>query len=101
MMLRTLFFIVNSARFMCQIRPVSGQGCNRDIAFFKSAAIAQGCNIVREELGVEMREIPAANPELQTDIVPETPDHCGRLPCRHDGPRFRSIRAPRQRSDAS
>ena len=22
------------------------QGCNRDIAFFKAAAIAQGCNIV-------------------------------------------------------
>ena len=50
------------------------QGCNRDIAFFKTAAIAQGCNIVREELGIEMRPVPAANPELQTDIVPQTPD---------------------------
>ena len=34
----------------------------------------QGCNIVREELGIEMRPVPAAHPELQTDIVPETPD---------------------------
>ncbi len=50
------------------------QGCNREIAFFKTAAIAQGCNIVREELGIEMREVPAANPALQTDIVPQTPD---------------------------
>jgi 5-methyltetrahydropteroyltriglutamate--homocysteine methyltransferase len=50
------------------------QGCNRDIAFFKSTAIAQGCNIVRREIGVEPTEIPAADPALQTDIVPTTPD---------------------------
>ncbi len=50
------------------------QGCNRDIAFFKTAAIAQGCNIVRQELGVETREVRAANPQLQTDIVPPKPD---------------------------
>ena len=37
------------------------QGCNREIAFFKTAAIAQGCNIVREELGLEMRPVPAAS----------------------------------------
>ena len=46
------------------------QGCNRDIAFFKAAAIAQGCNIVRKELGLDPTYIPAADPTLQTDIVP-------------------------------
>ncbi len=46
------------------------QGCNRDIAFFKATAIAQGCNIVRKELGLPATEVPAVNPELQTDIVP-------------------------------
>ena len=48
------------------------QGCNRDIAFFKTAAIAQGCNIVRQELGLEPTHIAAADPGLQTDIVPKT-----------------------------
>ena len=48
------------------------QGCNRDIAFFKSTAIAQGTNLVREELGIETSYIPAADPALQTDIVPKT-----------------------------
>ena len=28
------------------------QGCNREIAFYKASAIAQGCNIVRRELGL-------------------------------------------------
>lgn len=50
------------------------QGCNRDIAFFKTAAIAQGCNIVREELGIKRRPVRAAEPSLQTDIVPAQPD---------------------------
>ncbi len=50
------------------------QGCNRDIAFFKATAIAQGCNIVREERGIETRPIPAMDPATQTDIVPKTPD---------------------------
>jgi len=48
------------------------QGCNRDIAFFKAVAIAQGTNIVRAELGLEPTPIPAADPRLQTDIVPKT-----------------------------
>src|SRR5689334_25445579 len=47
------------------------QGCNREIAFYKATSIAQGCNIVRGELGVEPRDVPAANPILQTDIVPK------------------------------
>ena len=48
------------------------QGGNRDIAFFKSAAIAQGCNIVRAELGLPTTDVRAADPRLQTDIVPKT-----------------------------
>jgi 5-methyltetrahydropteroyltriglutamate--homocysteine methyltransferase len=50
------------------------QGCNRDIAFFKTAAIAQGRNILLQELGYEPRPVPAADPMLQTDIVPKVPD---------------------------
>jgi 5-methyltetrahydropteroyltriglutamate--homocysteine methyltransferase len=50
------------------------QGGNRDIAFFKTTAIAQGTNIVRRELGLPVTEVRAANPVLQTDIVPQTPD---------------------------
>ena len=45
------------------------QGCNRDIAFFKTTAIAQGANIVRRELGLPTTHIPAADPMLQTDVV--------------------------------
>jgi 5-methyltetrahydropteroyltriglutamate--homocysteine methyltransferase len=48
------------------------QGCNREIAFYKASAIAQGCGIVRKELGLESRDIPAADPALQIDIVPKT-----------------------------
>jgi 5-methyltetrahydropteroyltriglutamate--homocysteine methyltransferase len=47
------------------------QGCNRDIAFFKATAIAQGVNIIRGELGLPIRDIRAVVPELQTDIVPK------------------------------
>jgi 5-methyltetrahydropteroyltriglutamate--homocysteine methyltransferase len=50
------------------------QGCNRDIAFFKTAAIAQGTNIVRHELGLPETHPRCAEPALQTDIVPKTPD---------------------------
>jgi 5-methyltetrahydropteroyltriglutamate--homocysteine methyltransferase len=45
------------------------QGCNREIAFYKAAAIAQGCNIVRSELGLPTTRVPAADARLQTDIV--------------------------------
>jgi 5-methyltetrahydropteroyltriglutamate--homocysteine methyltransferase len=47
------------------------QGCNREIAFFKATAIAQGCNIVRRELGLPTTYVPAADAKLQTDIVPK------------------------------
>jgi 5-methyltetrahydropteroyltriglutamate--homocysteine methyltransferase len=46
------------------------QGCNRDIAFFKTTALVQGCNLVRAELGLPRSPVPAADPALQTDIVP-------------------------------
>lgn len=49
------------------------QGCNREIAFYKAAAIAQGCNTIRKELGVETTYIPAADPKLQMDIVEGRP----------------------------
>jgi 5-methyltetrahydropteroyltriglutamate--homocysteine methyltransferase len=45
------------------------QGCNREIAFYKATAIAQGCNIVRAELGLPTTYIPAADPQLQLDVV--------------------------------
>jgi 5-methyltetrahydropteroyltriglutamate--homocysteine methyltransferase len=48
------------------------QGCNREIAFFKTAAIAQGTNIVRGELGLPATTPRASDPALQTDIVPKT-----------------------------
>ncbi len=47
------------------------QGCNREIAFFKTTSIAQGCNMVRNELGLAPTVIRAATPNLQTDIVPD------------------------------
>src|SRR5438045_7761074 len=46
------------------------QGCNREIAFYKATAIAQGCNIVRRELGLPITYVPAADPKLQIDVVP-------------------------------
>ena len=45
------------------------QGCNREIAFYKATAIAQGCNIVRAELGLPTTEVPATNAQLQIDVV--------------------------------
>lgn len=47
------------------------QGCNREIAFYKTSSIAQGCNIVRQELGLPTTYVPAADPALQADIVPK------------------------------
>ena len=45
------------------------QGCTREIAFYKASAIAQGCNLVRCELGLPTTYVPAADPSLQIDIV--------------------------------
>ena len=46
----------------------------RHSLFSKTVSIAQGTNIVRRELGVPETKIRAAEPALQTDIVPKTPD---------------------------
>jgi 5-methyltetrahydropteroyltriglutamate--homocysteine methyltransferase len=46
------------------------QGCNREIAFYKAAALAQGCNIIRGELGLSTSYVPAADPALQIDVLP-------------------------------
>ncbi len=43
------------------------QGANRLIALYKAAAIAQGANIVRRELGLEERYVPIADPALQVE----------------------------------
>jgi 5-methyltetrahydropteroyltriglutamate--homocysteine methyltransferase len=48
------------------------QGCNREIAFYKAAALAQGANIVRRELGLATTYVAAADPTLQMDIVPKS-----------------------------
>ncbi len=48
------------------------QGCNREIAFYKATSIAQGCNIVRKELGLKTTYIPAADPALQINMVPKS-----------------------------
>jgi 5-methyltetrahydropteroyltriglutamate--homocysteine methyltransferase len=53
------------------------QGGNREIAFFKTVSIAQGANIVRRELGLPVSRVPAADPLLQTDIVPKSDDAIG------------------------
>ena len=45
------------------------QGCNRSIAFYKAAAIAQGANIVRRELGLPESPVPAADPALQIEVL--------------------------------
>jgi 5-methyltetrahydropteroyltriglutamate--homocysteine methyltransferase len=45
------------------------QGANREIAFYKASAIAQGANIVRRELGFPETYIPAGDRTLQTDTL--------------------------------
>ena len=44
------------------------QGVPRPIALYKAAALAQGANIVRRELGVAQAEVRAADPALQVDV---------------------------------
>jgi 5-methyltetrahydropteroyltriglutamate--homocysteine methyltransferase len=47
------------------------QGFNRTVAFYKATAIAQARNIVLKELGLEDRYVPAADPALQADVLPD------------------------------
>jgi 5-methyltetrahydropteroyltriglutamate--homocysteine methyltransferase len=44
------------------------QGVPRPIAMYKAAALAQGANIVRGELGAEQTYVPAADPGAQVDV---------------------------------
>jgi 5-methyltetrahydropteroyltriglutamate--homocysteine methyltransferase len=44
------------------------QGVPRPIALYKAAALAQGANIVRGELGFDTTAVPAADPALQIDV---------------------------------
>ena len=46
------------------------QGANRLVAFYKSAAAAQGANIVRREYGLPETYVPCADPHLIQDVVP-------------------------------
>ena len=48
------------------------QGCNREIAYYKASAIAQGAAIVRKELGLPTGYIAATDPALQIDVVPKS-----------------------------
>ena len=45
------------------------QGANRRSPFYKAISIAQGCNIVRKELGLPTTDVPAADARLQIDVV--------------------------------
>ena len=47
------------------------QGFNRTVAFYKATGIAQGRNIVLKELGLPERYVPAADPALQADVLPD------------------------------
>jgi 5-methyltetrahydropteroyltriglutamate--homocysteine methyltransferase len=53
------------------------QGVPRPIALYKAAALAQGANIVRVELGAERRPIRAAEPALQVDVSASAPATVG------------------------
>ena len=48
------------------------QGCNRLIAFYKAAAVAQGANIVLRRLGLPERPVPIADEGAQVDVVSTT-----------------------------
>jgi 5-methyltetrahydropteroyltriglutamate--homocysteine methyltransferase len=49
------------------------QGVPRPIALYKAAALAQGANIVREELGLPTTEVRAADPGRQIDVPAPAP----------------------------
>jgi len=44
-------------------------GANRMICFYKAVAITLGANILRRELGLEERYIPAMDPAFQVDVA--------------------------------
>jgi 5-methyltetrahydropteroyltriglutamate--homocysteine methyltransferase len=53
------------------------QGANRLVAFYKSAAAAQGANIVRREHGLPATYVPCADPQLSQDLVPPAFEEVG------------------------
>ena len=53
------------------------QGANRLVAFYKTAAAAQGANIVRREHGLPETYVPCADPQLIQDLVPATFEEVG------------------------
>jgi 5-methyltetrahydropteroyltriglutamate--homocysteine methyltransferase len=53
------------------------QGVPRPIAMYKAAALAQGANIVRGELGAAQTSVRAADPELQVDVPALQPEAVG------------------------
>jgi 5-methyltetrahydropteroyltriglutamate--homocysteine methyltransferase len=55
------------------------QGANRLVAFYKSAAAAQGANIVRREHGLPATYMPCADPQLSQDLVPPAFEEVGSL----------------------
>ena len=50
------------------------QGSNRLVAFYKSAAIVQGANLVRRELGLEEEPVRAADPTAPDRCAGAAPD---------------------------
>jgi 5-methyltetrahydropteroyltriglutamate--homocysteine methyltransferase len=50
------------------------QGVPRPIALYKAAALAQGANIVRGELGAPQTHVRAADPGLQVDVPAREPE---------------------------
>jgi hypothetical protein len=44
---------------------------------YKAAALAQGANLVRGELGVPQSDVRAADPELQIDVPALQPEAVG------------------------
>jgi 5-methyltetrahydropteroyltriglutamate--homocysteine methyltransferase len=53
------------------------QGVPRPIAMYKAAALAQGANIVRGELGATQTHVPAADPAFQVDVPAREPEAVG------------------------
>ena len=53
------------------------QGVPRPIALYKAAALAQGANIVRGELGAPQTQVRAAEPGLQVDVPALQPEAVG------------------------
>jgi 5-methyltetrahydropteroyltriglutamate--homocysteine methyltransferase len=74
------------------------QGANRMVAFYKSAAAAQGANIVRREYGLPETYVPCADPQLTQDVVPPAFEEGGSNGAGASGPSERFAPNPNRRS---